>query len=544
MKKSLKMFRAAFAALLIASFAAVFACPAAAEESRPSGKPVSNEAEFLAMERGGEYYLANDITLTKSYTSIFTGTLNGNGKTITLKTVTAFSEFNGTVRDLTFEGAVTTKMHTGSLTAYTGGMTAYNVVNRASITSSAAVSVGGIVGRTRPNARAVFVGCRNYGNLKITAKSGDAQLGGLIGSADSLEAYDCLNYGSLSGASNGANVGGICGYSAFTAGENDVFVFRCSNYGEISSGYNAGGLLSRAGVASNAAPRLFTFIQCENQGAVTGCKYVGGIAGYGYGSDSQRFRLFRCLNTGTVTGGSSDGGFVSHFFAYCNSAYGEIQGCVGIGELKQGSTGTAYTCLFGVSSARGHVSIGIRGNFILEKSCKWLTFALDGTSNGASRVPIERGEEYGALEFVKEEDVATGALTMYLNRKTGFNYFYQDLENGGLPTVRPEAGYVVYDLSAEEDKYINGTEPRLPLPEVLTPADPYAPAEEPEPEVTLPEDTGAADESSEADLTSAPETAEETASAPAGGCASSLPCAVMAVIAFASWAALRKSRNE
>ena len=341
--------------------------------------------------------------------------------------------------------------------------------------------------------------------------------------------------------SNGSNVGGICGLSAFTAGQNDVLVFRCSNYGEILSGYTAAGIVSRAGTASNAAPRLFTFIQCENQAPVTGCKYVGGIAGYGYGTDAERFRLFNCLNTGTITAGSSDGGFASHFYAYCNSAYGEIQGCAGIGQLKQGSTGTAYTCLFGVSSARGHVSIGIRGNFILEKSCKWLTFALDGTTNGASRVQIERGEELGAVEFVKEEDIATGALTMYLNRRTGFNYFYQDLENGGLPTVRPEAGYVVYDLSAEEDKYINGTEPRLPLPEVLTPADPYAQAEEPEPEIT-----GTAEESSEAEeiLPFTPETSGQSASEPAKGCAASLSCTVMAVIALAAGTALIKSKNE
>ena len=56
MKRSVKIICLAVSVLLIASFAAVFACPAAAEESRPSCKPVSNEAEFLAMERGGEYF--------------------------------------------------------------------------------------------------------------------------------------------------------------------------------------------------------------------------------------------------------------------------------------------------------------------------------------------------------------------------------------------------------------------------------------------------------------------------------------------------------
>ena len=46
------------------------------------GTPITNEAEFLAMKEDGYYYLANDITVTKSYEKFFTGVFDGNGYTV------------------------------------------------------------------------------------------------------------------------------------------------------------------------------------------------------------------------------------------------------------------------------------------------------------------------------------------------------------------------------------------------------------------------------------------------------------------------------
>ena len=49
----------------------------------PQGTAITSEAEFLAMKEGGAYYLANDITVTKSYEALFTGVFDGNGYTLT-----------------------------------------------------------------------------------------------------------------------------------------------------------------------------------------------------------------------------------------------------------------------------------------------------------------------------------------------------------------------------------------------------------------------------------------------------------------------------
>ena len=49
----------------------------------PQGQAINSAEEFAAMAADGTYYLAADITLTATYAEAFTGTFDGNGKTIT-----------------------------------------------------------------------------------------------------------------------------------------------------------------------------------------------------------------------------------------------------------------------------------------------------------------------------------------------------------------------------------------------------------------------------------------------------------------------------
>lgn len=509
-------------AAVIAAAAFIILPLFASAESVPSGKPVTNEAEFLAMDRAGEYYLANDIELTKSYSSTFTGTLNGNGKTIKTS-VSVFKIFDGTVRDLTITGTVKAASHAGAFAASTNGMTARNVTNRATVSCSGAAGAGGILGSSRNNAKSIFVGCINYGDVTASAKSGASYAGGIAGFSDTVEMYDCVNYGKITNASNAGQAGGMCGAAGVSAGENDAYLVRCSNFGEVTSKDNAAGMIAKVGISGNVAPRLFTFICCENAGKISGVKYVGGIAGYGYGTFCERIDLKWCINTGTVSGGTSDGGFVSQFFAYCNYAYPIVTGCFGCGELKQ-SAPTVYRCLFGVSSATASSAIGYRGNYLNGKGTDWFTYALD-SANSVNRVSIRKAVELGAVEILEftDEELKNGTATMFLNRALGYNIFYQDLANGGMPSVRPEAGYVVYDLSVEEDKFINGSEPRLPLPDLGIPVDPASKQEEPEPETT----TGTVETEPEPVATDEATTVEEKKNA---GCGSAVSFAAAAAV--------------
>ena len=81
-------------AMMLASVLALV--PVSAAEA-PAGTAINSAADFAAMDAAGTYYLATDITLTEMYSKAnFTGTLDGNGKTITLSGIpTAIKEMKG-----------------------------------------------------------------------------------------------------------------------------------------------------------------------------------------------------------------------------------------------------------------------------------------------------------------------------------------------------------------------------------------------------------------------------------------------------------------
>ncbi|MBQ7500804.1 MAG: tyrosine-protein phosphatase, partial [Clostridia bacterium] len=97
-------------------------------------KPVSTAEEFAAMDPGGAYYLANDITVSSTYKDEFTGVFDGNGHTVTVS-VPMFERFSGKVRDLTIRGEV--KAESADLAAFAvsaEGVEAENVKNYANVT--------------------------------------------------------------------------------------------------------------------------------------------------------------------------------------------------------------------------------------------------------------------------------------------------------------------------------------------------------------------------------------------------------------------------
>ena len=65
----------------------------------PEGVAVTTAEEFAAMTADGKYYLANNIELSATYPADFTGTLDGNGKTLTVS-APVFKNLKGTVKNL------------------------------------------------------------------------------------------------------------------------------------------------------------------------------------------------------------------------------------------------------------------------------------------------------------------------------------------------------------------------------------------------------------------------------------------------------------
>ncbi|MBP5717728.1 MAG: hypothetical protein J6X53_01955, partial [Abditibacteriota bacterium] len=72
-----------------------------------SAEPVviNNAEDWANMAADGDYKLGADITVDAIYASKFTGTIDGNGKTITTS-VTLFNEFEGSISNLTIAGDI------------------------------------------------------------------------------------------------------------------------------------------------------------------------------------------------------------------------------------------------------------------------------------------------------------------------------------------------------------------------------------------------------------------------------------------------------
>ena len=189
--------------------------------------------------------LAKDITLplaegeNSNWTSVgtettpYTGTVNGNGYSITGMTINQTTNNAGFIGYLGENGAVKNlKLKDVSVTTtgnYVGGLVGYScsviencAVEGGTISASASEGlVGGIVGRAegKDSAPALTVACHN-----TAAVSGKYHVGGIIGNAwDYSRVIACYNSGSIT-HTDGWRCGGIAGY--FTPG----LTYSCCNY--------------------------------------------------------------------------------------------------------------------------------------------------------------------------------------------------------------------------------------------------------------------------------------------------------------------------
>ena len=365
MKKTLSVIMAICMILSICAFSV---------SAAPAGTAISSEAEFLAMDAAGTYYLANDITLNASYAAVFTGTLDGNGKTVTVS-APMFANFAGTAKNFTIAGAVTaTDAAAGALAPISDGGTAVvleNIVNNAAVTvtgTADACVAGGFIGQLggKESANGVSLtvtNCVNNGTV-----TGVQQTGGFIGYAffntgndlatDAGAAFtSCVNNGAVS--STLGHTGGFIGRTAYSK---SVSLTKCVNNGAICGGHNTGGLFGHA----TSTVTYMTY--CQNNGTITNVEapatdsvYAGGLIGYGQGTKSNTFmpadgyyanKIEYCLNTGDVTGAYRAGGIAASTGA--SGAYGLslVQYCINTGNVTSMGLGT---------SAAANAAGGIQG---------------------------------------------------------------------------------------------------------------------------------------------------------------------------------------
>ncbi len=191
---------------------------------------ISSAEEFAAIANnlGGSYKLTKDITITEAISykqegNLFTGTLDGDGHTITVNLTdndsarfAIFCSAGGcTIKNLTVKGTITSNGNsTGTLIGTLKGtnpVTIENVTTNVKITSGGGNGTGG------------FIGCIEDGGSNVTIKNstnkgaitGYEVAGGFIGKvqSDATVTFDsCVNEGKVENTNQFADYRGAGGF--------------------------------------------------------------------------------------------------------------------------------------------------------------------------------------------------------------------------------------------------------------------------------------------------------------------------------------------
>lgn len=343
MKRSLSL----ILAILFTLSCLVVGASVTASAETPEGTGINDLSALNGSS--GTFYLTENITVSESVAS-FSGTLDGNGKTITTS-VPVFAALSGaTVKNLTIAGTIdyvnTAKWGgCGALVCnVTGDLTLNNVVNSASVTVNAHVDhdgVGGLVGVVTTGALSL-TNCSNTGAVTgNTDANKQVAGGGLIGyviGSGAVSVTGCSNTGTLTGNSDNINLmGGIFGWY----NRNAAYTFEnCVNQGTITSpkGGKLGGL-----VGVNNGAYTHTFNDCTNQGAVTVTATIGGFFG-GFVADELGILIMDgCTNHANVTIQTNStvavyaGGFVGYYRS-TSTAASSFTDCANKGNVSSAST--------------------------------------------------------------------------------------------------------------------------------------------------------------------------------------------------------------
>lgn len=265
------------------------------------------DADF---EEGGAFYNSGNgwLPIGTDYDSPFNGYFDGNNHKISnlYINITQAPE-NGQV----FAG----------LFGYGNGCQISNLsLKNSDITvdvNDATVSVGAILGRTDEfGTGAIITNCTNDG--KIYASMGN--VGGVVGSFEKGVITGCKNYGTIDAST--AAVGGIISYL------NDGAITNCQNYSIIGSKATITGICS--GIAASSWGNTET---CTNYGNITSSYDAGGIVGSNWGL------IDHCENYGKITAKYSAGGIASVSAAVqSNDTTCGIKSCINNGIITAGIT--------------------------------------------------------------------------------------------------------------------------------------------------------------------------------------------------------------
>ena len=457
-------------AMMLASFIAIIPVSAA-----PEGTAIYTAEDFAAMSLGGKYYLANDIVLSTSYPD-FKGTLDGNGKTITVKgAIPVFTKLSGAaVTNLN----VVANFETDALSSSYGALanTAngnfYNINADISykFTKPVDKNIGGIFGEINGNSN--ISECSAEGLMTIpqndTALGNAVGTGGIVGKLTSnadVTISNCANYTNIERFIIRVSNGGIVGMIEFAKAK----VENCVNYGDIttiSGGVNGnvhcgnGGIVGKVGNFSNGNFSTELTVQnCRNYADITAKKLInngghdamlGGIVGQVSGA--KRFTVQNCVNSGKITheaetNWSSTGGILGNAETY-NYTWSpvidpslDIMDCVNIGIVSGGTY------------AGGMIGSALQMN---SKNCRMVVYNCANYANVSSKQYaggiLGASGNGGALDFCAEQCYNKGNITANTSSGGIVGWFNATWDSG----------------QQTADKTCSGTGVAFPVPSVVS----------------------------------------------------------------------------
>lgn len=513
-----------------------FAVPVSAAE----GTAVSTAEEFMSMSPEGSYYLASDITLTSTYEAKFSGTFDGNGKTVTVS-APMFSDFSGEVKNLTIAGEINSADKDASAFALvsSSGFTAENCVNNANVTVTGnAKYASGFVGVCENNeSPVVFTNCVNNGKIYIDSTAPEKpRAGGFSSIIDHLVMNNCTNNGDIYLKGNIGIAAGLVARVVYNTGERNAEAYNCVNNGNVlvedtyidkdgnpgTGAADAGGIFGHIGGKGNVG--LYQIWGCVNNGDIDAPYRAGGLVGYAYATRELAFADIQfCINTGDITYGRVKYkdqenppiiDFGSAFIAYTNSHYTTIKYSIDTGNIirREGAIVSFDVSFYGVgnifvgASSADITQYDITGIYMLNKE-KYRYLCL--SSLASSTQNTSSFADFTGVIDITLEDIESGRAAYEINKLAVEDlngwaggdtyYFYQTLGVDKFPTTDPKHGWV--GLSG--GKYVNTdtnpyeTEPveTTVIVEMTTPALPVTTElqteelTEPEPPFTLSADT-------------------------------------------------------
>ena len=245
----------------------------------------------------GSYKLTDDINL-KDYdswtpigqSSAFSGTFEGNGKTISgLKVNTSgtyaglFGQVSGTIKNLTVTGSVTLNNTSSSATSVYAGILAGNVSGWFATIDRCSTS-GEVSATLNCTSTSLFGGL----------STANVYAGGVVGNNGSMIGSEILSHqsGTVTATYSGSKVTGNV-YAGGIAGKATGALTDCYNKADVTSSTSngssyAGGLAGQCGATETS----------YNTGKITAGTYCGAIAGYTSGSSKNCY-----YETGSASNG-------------------------------------------------------------------------------------------------------------------------------------------------------------------------------------------------------------------------------------------------